>query len=165
MTGSRILAPEDAAVKHLRHGRRNSERENVIVPSPLAGEGMKAFPKTLLGEGHLCWVRGAHGKPCLGLPLTHHDSLNRFHALSRKGRGRTKTRLVAGQPSMREKSATARVASRISLSRRSRFSRTDLASSVPVTLTVTLSKKASTCGRSFAMALMAAAKSSLATAA
>ena len=59
-------------------------------------------------------------------------------------------------PSILEKSATARVAARISLSSFSRFSRSGLSS----TLTVTLSKKASTCGRSFAMARMAASKSS-----
>ena len=57
------------------------------------------------------------------------------------------------QPSNLEKSATASVAARISLSRRSRFARTGLSS----VFTVTLSKYASTCGRSFAMALMAAA--------
>src|SRR4029077_9112830 len=56
------------------------------------------------------------------------------------------------QPSMREKSATVRVASRISLSSLSRFSRSCLSS----TLTVTLSKNLSTCGRSCAMARMAA---------
>src|SRR6266516_5445384 len=64
-------------------------------------------------------------------------------------------------PSMREKSATVRVAARISLSKLRRFSRSCLSS----TLTVTLSKNASTWGRSFAMALMAASKSSRATAA
>src|SRR6266852_4354685 len=53
---------------------------------------------------------------------------------------------------MREKSATARVASRISLSSRSRFSRSFSLSAPSATLTVTLSKKASTCGRSCAMA-------------
>ena len=68
---------------------------------------------------------------------------------------------LAAYPSILEKSATARVASLISFSSFSRFSRTALSSA----LTVTLSKKASTWGRSFAMAVMAAAKSSLATAA
>ena len=48
------------------------------------------------------------------------------------------------QPSILEKSATARVAARISLSSFSRFSRNALSS----TFTVTLSKKASTWGRS-----------------
>src|SRR3981189_2844207 len=62
--------------------------------------------------------------------------------------------------SILEKSATASVAARISLSSLSRFARTALSS----VLTVTFSKKASTCGRSLAIALMAAAKSSLATA-
>src|SRR5262249_25413359 len=56
-------------------------------------------------------------------------------------------------PSILEKSATARVASRISLSSLRRFSRS-----------LALSKKASTCGRSFATARMAASKSSAATA-
>ena len=56
----------------------------------------------------------------------------------------------------REKSATARVASRISLSSFSRFSRKAASS----TLTVTLSKKASTRGRKGAIAAMAPAKSS-----
>src|SRR6478736_4122544 len=64
------------------------------------------------------------------------------------------------QPSIFEKSATARVAARISFSNLSRFSRTAGSSS----LTLTLSKNASTAGRSFAIALIAAAKSSLATA-
>src|ERR1700722_5073261 len=60
-----------------------------------------------------------------------------------------------------EKSATARVAARISLSSFRRFSRTCGLSS----LTLTLSKNASTAGRSFASAVMAPAKSSFATAA
>src|SRR5215510_10540374 len=67
-------------------------------------------------------------------------------------------------PSILEKSATARVASRISLSSLRRFSRSLALSAPSATLTVTLSKKASTCGRSFAIARMAVAKSSAATA-
>src|SRR6201999_3554107 len=59
-----------------------------------------------------------------------------------------------------EKSATARVAARISFNSFSRFSRTFGSSS----LTLTLSKKASTAGRSIAMKLMALAKSSFITA-
>ena len=51
--------------------------------------------------------------------------------------------LRGDHPSILEKSATARVAARISLSSLSRFSRSGLSS----TLTVTLSKKASTWGR------------------
>src|SRR3981189_2179511 len=62
--------------------------------------------------------------------------------------------------SLLKRSATAGVAALISLSSLSRFARTALSS----VLTVTFSKKASTCGRSLAIALMAAAKSSLATA-
>src|ERR1700730_7382303 len=60
-----------------------------------------------------------------------------------------------------EKSATARVAARISLSSLRRFSCTFTSSS----LTFTLSKNASTAGRNFAIALIAPAKSSWATAA
>src|SRR5579871_2773983 len=68
---------------------------------------------------------------------------------------------IHGQPSILEKSATARVAARIWLSSFRRFSRTLGSSS----LTFTLSKKASTAGRSFAIADIAPAKSSFATAA
>src|SRR5436309_2079629 len=63
-------------------------------------------------------------------------------------------------PSIREKSATARVASRISFSSLSRFSRTALSSA----FTVTFSKNASTTGRSFAITRIAPSKSSAATA-
>src|SRR5262249_19249661 len=68
-------------------------------------------------------------------------------------------------PSILEKSATARVAARISLSSLRRFSRTFAASAPSVTLTVTLSKKASTCGRSSEIAAMAPLKFSVSTAA
>lgn len=63
-------------------------------------------------------------------------------------------------PSIREKSATERVASRISANRLSRFSRSFGSSA----LTVTASKNMSTGFRSFAIADMAAAKSSARTA-
>src|SRR4051812_959561 len=89
----------------------------------------------------------------------------------RDGRGRRITRSLfrpsvdirapsAPYPSILEKSATARVASRISLRSLRRFSRSGGSS----TLTVTLSKNASTRGRKPAMARMAVAKSSRATA-
>src|SRR6202012_2610881 len=65
-----------------------------------------------------------------------------------------------GQSCIFEKSATARVAARISFNSFSLFSRTFGSSS----LTLTLSKNASTAGRSMAMKLMAAAKSSFITA-
>src|ERR1700728_1080497 len=88
------------------------------------------------------------------------------HRLDRRARqdqeriGIPKRGVILYPPSIREKSATARVAVRISLRSLSRFSR----SAPSLTLTVTLSKKASTCGRSFAMARMAASKSSARTA-
>src|SRR5665213_1777063 len=67
---------------------------------------------------------------------------------------------VSVQSWILEKSATARVAARISFNSFSLFSRTFGSSS----LTLTLSKNASTAGRSFAIALIAPAKSSFATA-
>src|SRR6266436_5728233 len=79
----------------------------------------------------------------------------------RQGFDEASVRVRKPQSCILEKSATARVAARISLSSFRRFSRTFGSSS----LTLTLSKNASTAGRSFAIALMAAAKSSFATAA
>src|SRR5947208_9333913 len=67
----------------------------------------------------------------------------------------------SAQSCILEKSATARVAARIWFRSFRRFSRTFGSSS----LTITLSKNASTAGRSFAIALIALAKSSFATAA
>jgi hypothetical protein len=68
-------------------------------------------------------------------------------------------RNARGQPAILEKSATLRVAARISDSRARRLARSAAASVTPVTLTVTLSKKASTGSRSSARARMAPAKS------
>src|SRR5205085_12240751 len=62
------------------------------------------------------------------------------------------------QPAILEKSATLRVAARISERRARRLARRRSASCTPVTLTVTLSKKASTGARSSASARMAPAK-------
>ena len=50
----------------------------VNVPSPPAGEGSSDFQRILMGEG----------LKLTSIPLTHQSGQRRFHALSRRGRGR-----------------------------------------------------------------------------
>ena len=53
----------------------------MTVPSPLAGEGSRKKLQAQMGEGF--FVR----RPLRRDPLTQSNTLTRFHALSRKGRG------------------------------------------------------------------------------
>ena len=64
----------------------------VIAPSPLAGEGCSVPQRARVGEG----------AKLMSVPLTPQNSLRHFHALSRRGRGRSNERRIEVQSLVRE---------------------------------------------------------------